>query len=285
MQQVLISRLLVVFISTFTLAFILFPISSTQAQTSDCVNEPGTYSEIQPNKIQMQDGFLSTTQDTNLKDFSIDTGDKYLCGKRATIPTFAIPSYSQIKSIYYDQTKTSIAQKYSLPGGSSQANLDLTSGSLDVLYYIKGDFNINGDIVSGNKTGVIFVDGLVNITANLTYAKNDPNHGLVIIAQKGIRVSPSVTEIDALLMTYDQFCSAWNGACNPDYYISNPLNPNDYLTIYGSLVSLSPTTPPAFVRALKDNIHAAETIEYQAKYLVILRKIFSRTRIIYLDIN
>ena len=80
--------------------------------------------------------------------------------------------------------------------------------------------------------------------------------------------------INAFFISYGQFCSAWNGsAC------ATPGTVNNQLTINGSVIDLSSSTPPKFVRTNGNNDpnNPAEVINYQPKYLVILKNIFSRS--------
>lgn len=317
-------RMALIFLITFLLTSLILYISpppKTLAQTipTNCGAGPTTYNPNNPNKVQIQDGFLSVTSSNIINQMSLmNAADKYICGYQAIIPQFAIPSYQEFKNTYYDQARTSVANKQVLtpsPGQPFQQNspgtINLTDNSTSpkaFLYNVKGDLVLNSDF-TGNQTGIFFIDGNLTINSNLDY----PN-GLVFIAQGYVHINSDVThdssysmhpsttgtypppgdknymQINALIMSYGQFCSGWSSeGCNIDYFknrlASYPDNP--LLVVNGSVVALSATNAnqPLFVRYIRNNIIPAEEVNFQAKYLVILRKIFSRTRIIYTQIN
>lgn len=282
------------------LVLLVFPAprQSLAANPPSCA--PGRNSTTNPNRVQLYDGFLSVTTTDIINQISISDADKYICGYKAIIPQFAIPSFKEFKNTYYDQAKASAAAKKEFATSSSnpdanQGNLDF-SGGKDILYHIKnpnasqagGNLVINGPI-SATNTVVFFVDGNLTINNNI-----DTTVGVVFVVNGFIHVRWDVTQINALMMSYGQFCSGWyNDAygCSINFFKDRLGQPgvvdNPRLILNGSVVALSSTdaAKPAFVRYLRDNITPAEEVNYQAKYLVILRKIFSRTRIIYTAFN
>lgn len=138
------------------------------------------------------------------------------------------------------------------------------------LYHIIGNLSLDHDITV-NKTGVIFVDGNLYINTNLE--NTNTKTGLVFIVQGTIYINPGVDTINAFMISYGGFCSAWSGLECKDNLDSAS---QKQLTINGSVISLNPTIAPQFVRQKTTLTTASETINYQPKYLVILKDIFSR---------
>lgn len=190
--------------------------------------------------------------------FSNPTGQCIVDPKAGFAP-FKIPGYDDLKSLYFIQSKLTKSTITSVPA----------SFSADGLYQVTGDL-----IVSSNPTGtgtqLIFVGGNLNISQNYTYGSNQS--GTVFIVKGNINVNPTVTRIDAVLISEGQFCSIIqsNGACKSS-------GTDQQLVINGSVISLSQDKPPIFDRSLADNSQPAELINHQVKYLVILRNLLSDT--------
>ncbi|MFA5932528.1 MAG: hypothetical protein WCV81_05255 [Microgenomates group bacterium] len=153
------------------------------------------------------------------------------------------------------------------------------------LYRITGDLTLNSDITV-YETGVIFVDG--NLTINTNILNNNATKGLVFVVKGEIFIQRDVTKVNAFLIAHGKnssgdditpFCTAYDpvDGCN-DYAVNAT---RKYLEINGSIISLNQNTayPANFARKKYDAILAdkpAETINYEAKYLVIMKDIFSR---------
>ncbi|MBI2011206.1 hypothetical protein HYS91_00410 [Candidatus Daviesbacteria bacterium] len=198
-----------------------------------------------------------------------------------------IKSYADLKSIFYDQAKTtSFVEKHPpLVGNKTHSDLDLGAlGGKDHLYLIQGDLSITGNI-SGSSTGIIFVDGNLTIgdptlpSYKLQYG-NDAS-GLVFVVGKDIRIDKLVSQIDGVMISSGTICTAWdNGVCPQGDVLVN-----EALVIYGSLISLDESKPIKFKRTLTINTDASEIIKTQFKYLVILKNSFSQDLLISTEIN
>ncbi|MDO8687347.1 MAG: hypothetical protein Q7K41_02025, partial [Dehalococcoidales bacterium] len=106
-------------------------------------------------------------------------------GNKAPFVPYKIPTYDDLKSLYYTQARqpAGIVAKHppliiTEGDGATQADIPMTAGS-DHLYYIKktnptsidGNLTISGNIPGGgSQTGVVFVDGNLNINTNLTHS-------------------------------------------------------------------------------------------------------------------
>lgn len=136
------------------------------------------------------------------------------------------------------------------------------------IYNFTGDLTINTNITVA-VAGVIFVDGELTINTNLTHTSN--NAGLVFVVKGDVNINPAVTEIDAVIISSGKIYTAGEGCTK------NLINVGtDALVINGSLISLDQGAI-VFCRTLTDNTEAAEEINEQPKYLVILRDLFSDT--------
>lgn len=198
---------------------------------------------------------------------------------KAVFTPYKVPTYDDLKSLYFDQAKTSdsVTKHDPLLGDKTHSDIPMTTGN-DHLYYIKkttatdGNLTISGNI-PGNQTGVVFVDGNLNIGPipgnQLTYGDAS---GLVFLVKGNVNISQSITRIDAVIISEGTICTAFDGIVCPGSNVTL-----SQLVINGSLISLSEAAPIKFRRALANNIQAAEKINHQVKYLVILRNLMSDT--------
>lgn len=249
--------------------FVEFAFSPSSRVSAQCAT--GT-------QIRVESGLISAQ---SLAAFGAGANVSCIESSRAVIPEFAIQTYPDMKTLYYDQADSSIS-KTKLTGIQTQDNppkdvIRLVASENDKLYWITSnpadpsnpDLIINAD-TPVLKNGVVFIDGDLYINSDLK--KDTDTTGLVFVVQGKIYINPGVKTINAFMISYTGFCSAWNGTTCAD---DNPANQN-HLTINGSVISLSSIVSPQFVRKKATPDIAAETINYQPKYLVILKDIFSR---------
>lgn len=224
-------------------------------------------------KIQLESGFLTTAKDfTSAQNiFSFQTSSPCIVDKPAIIPQFSIPSYADMKSIYYDQSKSTSKAEYTGNLGEGGLRDYLMGPSPKNLIHVTGYLSMNGNI-NGSRTAVVFVDGNLYFSTPMTqFTYGNTNSGIVFVVQGDVNISPSVTRIDAVIITYGQFCSSWNG--------SGCTVANSPLTVNGSIIALNATKPPIFLRTNNSNDpnNPAELIVYQPKYLIILKDVFAKT--------
>lgn len=226
-----------------------------------------------------------------------------LIGQAAKLPQFSIPTYEEMLSIYFDQSKSN--QKTTITtslngvlSSSNKINVNHPDGSL---YHIVGNLNIlkknnnvsdiTNDIV-GDKVGVIFVDGdLLFAPQGNKLEYNHDQGGLVFIVKGTIFINKDVTQVDAFLIAHGGFCSTSTGVLtsNPSTISCNPPSTSSLqLVINGSVIFLKTGTEarPKFHRETRSqqNVPPAEVINYQPKFLVILKDIFSRDQSIWSEI-
>lgn len=263
----------------FVFLVVSYPPTTTFAQVTGCPSSGSTPIRITDNS---GNSFLTVGPNSTITQFS--TQGKCVTGNRAVIPQFGIPTYSEMLSIFYDQLKTTPNKFYkntpSLTGNFTQTSLSGV-GSEPQLFHIKksspsatdGNLLINGNLPQ-NKLRVIFVDGNLEIGSNIN--EPPPKTGTFFIVQGEIKIDPSVTRIEAILLNYGEFCSAYNFPLNfcPSSQDAQPL------VIQGSVLYLNPTpnSTPKFIRnnTSGNNATAAEQINYEPKYLVLLKDIISR---------
>lgn len=237
--------------------------------------------------IRLDGGLLSAINPVASQD-RFATNNLCVLDPRAAIPQFSVPTYPKIKSLYYDQLKSNS----SLYKKESPTDQDITQGTLtstlkgnkDVIMRTSGNIVINGTLNLGgfSKVGVVFADGDLTIDKDINFGENSSTAGLVFIVGGNVHINRTVSKVNAFIITFGQFCSAWdNGSCPS----SVPGSPQ--LTINGSIVSLpeNAADKPKFVRSLTSNTQAAEKIVFQPKYLVILKDIFSRDLTIWKEIQ
>ncbi|MDD2822491.1 MAG: hypothetical protein PHQ59_00240 [Candidatus Daviesbacteria bacterium] len=168
------------------------------------------------------------------------------------------------------------------------------------LYRITGHLTINSDITV-NETGIIFVDGNLYINTDIkslpSTSTTTPNakKGLVFIVKGSIYIKRTVETVNAYLIANGKdntgadinppFCSAWDGTTPPASDGTNCVDFQDAdndtlrkkLTINGAVISLNNSISPNFTRRkyVAAGDEPAETINFEPKYLVVLKDIFS----------
>ncbi len=191
---------------------------------------------------------------------------------------FIIPLLGILLIPVTQATLPSTVTKYpTLEGDKTQEDIPLTSAG-DHIYHITGNLTISSNI-SGNQTGVIFVDGNLNIgpipSNKLQYGT--ANSGLVFVIKGDVNIDKDVTQVDAVIIAQGKIYTA-GATCSQ----LQPVTASQ-LVINGSLVSLNEANEIEFCRklgetgALKDSTDPAEIINHQVKYLVILRDLMSDT--------
>lgn len=175
---------------------------------------------------------------------------------KATYAPFKLPTYDDLKSIYYTQSKATKSTITSLTAVTDQT-----------VYLVSGNLTI-ASTPSGSGTAVVFVEGQLIINSNYTYGT--PNSGTVFVVKGDVNILQSVARVDAVIISAGTTCTAYDGAFCPTINVLTP-----QLVINGSLISLNEATPIKFRRSLTDNTQPAEKINHQVKYLVILRNLFS----------
>lgn len=202
------------------------------------------------------------------------TGACIIDPKTAFAP-FKIPTYDDLKSLYYDQksTSTTVTKHDSLTEDRTQSDIPLT-GSTAHIYHIGGNLTIANNI-PGNESGVIFVDGDLTIAPSsnrLTHGT--ANTGLILVVGGNVAIHKDVTQVDAVIIAKGTLCTAYDGTACPATNTQT-----QQLVINGSLISINQEGPAPikFRRTLTDNRQPAEKINHQVKYLVILRDLISDT--------
>lgn len=194
------------------------------------------------------------------RQFSNTTGNCVIDLKAAFV-SYKIPTYEDLKSLYYTQSK---ATKISA-ATANQGTLRSLLNSYDVIL-VTGNADINAPLGGAAKTAaVIFVDGDLTFNSNF----GDVNSGIVFVVKGYVSITQNVTQIYSVIISSDKIYTA-GYPCTTNSTTANTL------TIYGSLISLSPGKI-VFCRSLADNTMAAEKIIQQPKYLVILRNLYADT--------
>ncbi len=194
---------------------------------------------------------------------------------------YKIPSFDELKSIYFDQSKLpkegADKQLYTL--GDNPSSIDLRTR--DKIYFVNGNLTIdNPSDISGNQTGVIFVKGNLNIGPipgnKLQQTPQTETSGLVFVVKGDVNIDSSVTQIDAIIISEGIIYTA-GANCTTNNVTTGSL------TINGSFISINPggsKEPIQFCRSLAGSLNTnqpAEKINHQIKYLPILRNLFSFT--------
>ncbi|TSC88096.1 MAG: Uncharacterized protein G01um10147_327 [Microgenomates group bacterium Gr01-1014_7] len=235
-------------VTLYALPFTLYP---SYAQSSTCSTVGG--------KLRAE-GLVSSTQIAPGSTFSTTSGACVIDPKAAFAP-FKVPSYNDLKSLYFTQSRdTSHKQEISsFPSLNDQ-----------MLYHARGSLTIEAPVAYSG-TSLVFIDGSLTINGNITGSNTG---GLLFVVGGDVNIHyQNVDRIDAVIISSGTICTAFDGSSCPPGNIETPRA----LTINGSLISIDETEPIKFRRSLPDNTLAAEKINHQVKYLVILRNTLSDT--------
>lgn len=242
---------------------------------------------IKPSSQQVT-ASICPTSGTIVSDSLIQAGSQETGGKiystigtcvidpQASFVSYKIPTFEELKSVYYTQVKSSgTVNKHAPSSGTnfSQSDIPLAAGT-DHLYYLPGNLTINAPL-SGSTSGIIFIEGNLNITNNISYGTGTT--GVVFIAKGNINIDIGVTLINAVLISEGTICTAYESSCPTSY--TDPISTSQ-LVVNGSLISISPDTSNKKIilrRNIADNSKPAEQINQQSKYLIILKNLFTQT--------
>ncbi len=219
--------------------------------------------------------------------------------KLAAFVLAGIPTYLGLESSYFDQAKDDpslLVNKNSPITGTESSTESFTQFNIpmgttekaeDQLYFVDGDLNLTSE-PTGTRTGVVFVRGTLTIGPILDdnqFNFGSNTSGIVFIVQGDVNILTSMTQVDAVIISSGTICTAYDAStssCPTGNVTADPL------IINGSLISLTGSAPIKFRRSLKgtgNNITAAEIINHQVKYLVILRNLISDTHQIWSEIT
>ncbi len=267
---------------TFTFLLFTFP----QPQTLN-PNVLAAGSNCQP--YDRASGLISVGQTGGISGkFGNPTYGTCVVDPKAAFISYKIPTYNDLKSIYFTQAKDNplsfVNKNPVISGDATEAGIPM-GGAEDQLFNITGNLNLSGN-PSGTRTGVVFIDGNLNINTNslsdLTYGSDtSPAYGLVFIVGGDVNIAQSVRIVNAVIVSSGTICTAYDFT-PPTPFCPASAVPNLLdLTINGGLVSLDSTKSIKFMRSLgesgvkKDSSDPAENVNYKPKYLVILKEIFS----------
>lgn len=202
-------------------------------------------------------------------------------GNQASFAPFKIPDYNDLKSIYFDQSKsakTTPTCNGSPPCSLTQTDLNSLFNQQDTqkLIYINGSLTIEAagwaNTLYPDMPVVIFISGGLTINGNVTYGGTQAG-GVVFVVGGNVDIAPAVTLIDGVIISDGVIYTAGSGCSN-----SSPVTASQ-LVINGSLISLQSTNNVKFCRTLAsgNDTTPAELMNQQPKYLTILRDLYSDT--------
>jgi|SRR3989338_5340787 len=219
---------------------------------------------------------LASTPQLN-RDLKKTDAGKCVIDPKATFAPYKIPSYADLKSVYFDQSKST--RKSTLSSNANQGNITDSIGNdatteLDRLIYVNGSVTITGNGFLNAKPVIpiiIFTNNDLTINNNIDFAHNSSNGGLVFVVGGNVNIHKDVTQIDAVIIAQGNIYTAGSGCSHSSPVSSQPL------TVNGSLITLADDKTVKFCRKLDNNSEPAEKIIHQPKYLVILRNLMSDT--------
>lgn len=204
----------------------------------------------------------------------------------------SLSSYANYKVDTFD----SLYNKFFTKVNASSSVQKLTLGNIDQnslrfdgntsFLVSAGNVRIRADTpenISGSNTAIVFVNGYLEIEKNIIYGTGTT--GLIFVVKGTTYIHQSVTEINAVIVGEGRICTAY--VAGVDTCLPTDVTPQ--LTIYGSLISLDQnpahTRPILFGRVSEDVNVPAEIINQQAKYLVILKGLFTNNYTLQREIN
>ena len=276
----------VIFLFLITALTFILPTTNYQLPTTFAAITPGCETPPGSDLPRVTGGLVSTPSLGSGTQFYTSEGKCVVNDATVFVP-FKIPTVNDLKSLYFTQKNSSTITKTTITPisspGATQTDIPFNSATGYNIYNITGSFNnlvLSGNNQDGNNpngnTGVVFVDGYLNITSNYTYG--GANDGAVFIVSGNIYIESDVTTIDAVLIAGGRIYTATTvGTINP--CVASAVSVPTKLTVNGSLISLTQSSPIVFCRNLlsTNNTEAAEIIFHQPKYLVLLRNTVAQT--------
>lgn len=242
----LIVNSLILFFILLTIISYLLPI--TRAQSQACSGG---------SSLPRAEGLVTTPSLSGI--FNTSSGRCITNEQRAAYVSFKIPTYEDLKSIYYTQTKTS-------------KTTQLANNNQDYLYNTTGDLTITSPSdITGSNTGVIFIDKNLTIgpISSNKFTQGNKDSGVVFVVGGDVAIDSSITQIDAVIISSGTIYTA-GGGCSTSSVTSSQL------VVNGSLISLNSTKPIKFCRKLTNNsLQPSEKVNWDPKYLGILKDLFS----------
>lgn len=255
-------KFLIISFSIVVFAFISLLLTTYYQLPTIHAQVPAGCATPPPSSFPRVGGLVTTPNIDSTSKFYTSPEGRCIVSSQTPFVPYKIPTYADLKSLYYDQSKSTA--KKTTPITSLPASF-----TVDGIYVTSGDLTINSSPTGGG-TQIVFVEGNLIFSDNYTYGSR--SSGTVFVVKGNVNINQSVKQIDAVIISSGTICTAYNGISCPT---SNVIA--SQLTINGSLVSLDSTKPIQFKRNLTDNTQAAEVINHQPKYLVLLRNIFSLT--------
>lgn len=213
------------------------------------------------------EGLISGKNATNFGN----TAQNCILDTSALYANYKVKTFEDLKFTYFSQVKpSSTIEKIDITGDSDESVLRF-DGNKDFVVNIGGKLRIK-EPVGGNKTAVIFVNDRLDIESSLVYGNG--TSGLVFIVKGDIYINKSVQRIDAVLVSEGKICTAYDSAIDS----CTPVGVTPQLVVNGSIISIGKNVvnPIVFGRNLADNsVASAEVINQQAKYLIILKGLFT----------
>ncbi len=284
------SKLIIKLILALFIIILILPISPSKALSSNTTipcptPAAGAYQGI---LVSPNDLLTAPTPDAN--NFSTFSGTNCIISNATIFSDYYFTSFDNALTTYFTKTNISkLSLVYTPPGSGScnkqtftlnndQSCFQNSQGNYDRLYSVQNaNIDIQGDPSSiFTVPTVFFIDGNLNIKHNIA-ARNGV---LTFIVSGNINIDPSVTNIDAFMITFGSFC---------DSYVSNSCQSNgsdSKLVINGSVIYLNPSsTSPSFVRRISGTVSSSEQIIYDPSYIVNFANIFSQDQIIWSEIQ
>lgn len=209
---------------------------------------------------RVQRGLISTLSISN--NFGNPSAACVISNQAAFAP-FKIPGYDDLKSIYLTQSKA--------PKPAPNPNTGTTLGAVaeGSVYNYTNISGVSVGVYNYTGTAVVFIDGSLSITGNIT---GTSNMGLVLVVGGDINIATTVTQIDAVLISNGHIYTADSGCSH-----TSPVTASQ-LIVNGSLISLNSANNIEFCRTLgAGNTSPAELVNNQPKYVVILRNLYADT--------
>lgn len=234
--------------------------SNTISPSASSTPGPAVNCPTQTAYPRVQNGLITAS---SISDNFSNSNANCVLGSPAPFASFKIPTYDDLKSLYFTQSK--------VPKPSPNPNPNTTLGAVtdgNIYNYTNG---VSTGAYNYTDTAVIFINGSLSINGNIT---GTTDKGLVLVVGGDVNIASGVTQIDAVLISQGTIYTA-GAECS----LPPPATPgtDSQLIVNGSLISLESTQPIKFCRKLSSSTSPAEIITNQPKYLVILRNILSDT--------
>lgn len=247
----------------------------------------GTFSKVFAQACVSSDRHQGLISGTSLSGLFGNPTGQCVIDPKAAYANFKVPDYNELKSVFFTQNTTANKMTVSTtgtpncPGGLSTGSVYLRNMTFPSNSIVNvqcqstrfDDAGANGPfaVAGTTRTVIVFAENHVYIDSNLNYGGSA--YGLVIIAKGDVYIAGTVRTINAIIVAEGNIYTTTAGVP-----ITSTVPNSQQLVVNGSIINFAKNSNRIyFNRSLADNSIPAEVVNFQSKFLVLLRGLMTQS--------